>query len=186
MLALLNAYFAYDKNPKQAVCELVEKRHFGAALAGYAAAALCWTVFFWVGEGLNAWGLLWRFVFFWLLEVTMGYLWAGLSGLFLNFFSNQNGSSALFVVLGLSGFCQGIILAFALIAAVFGFLKSLAVLVLAIVFLLRFVFVLLNTSRVAGVGLAKAFCILCFAFIPVAAIGLLFLGAIGLLVGLMF
>ena len=185
MLALLNAYFAYDKNPKQAVCELVEKRHFGAALTGYAAAAVCWTVFFWIGESLSVWGLLWRFIFFWLLEVTMGYLWAALSGLFLNFFSDQNGSSALFVVLGLSGFCQGLVLAFALLTAAFSFLKPLAALVLVIVFLLRFAFVLINTSRVAGVGRAKAFCVLCFAFIPVGAILLLLMGGAGLLVGIL-
>ena len=127
MRTLWNAYFSYDKDPVQTVRGLVENRRFGAAAAGYAAAALCWLVFFWTGAELTAWGVLWRFAFFWLLEMTLGYLWAALSGLFLNFFSGGNGPSALFVVMGLSGFVQGLLLCFALIAAAVPWLKPLAV-----------------------------------------------------------
>ena len=185
MKALWNAYFTYDRDPVKALRDLVENRHFSAAFIGYAVAALCWVVFFWAGKDLNIWGLLWRFVFFWLLEITAGYLWAALSGLFLNFFSNQNGSSALFVVLGLSGFCQGLLLVFALIAATLPWLKPLAMLVLVLTMLLRFAFIVLNTARVGSVRLSKAFCILCFAFVPVTAVGLLCLGGVGLLISIL-
>lgn len=185
MLALWNAYFKYAKDPATAVRELVEERRFRAALLGYAAAALCWVVFFWIGDGLSAWGLLWRFAFFWLLEATIGYLWAALSGLFLNFFSDSNGSSSLFVVLGLSGFVQGILIVFALVSAALPWLKSLAALAAGISLLWRFSFVLLNTARVAKVGLEKAFCVLLFAFVPVTAIVLLLFGTMVLFLSLL-
>lgn len=186
MFTLLNAYFAYDKDPAQTVRGLVEGRRFGTAVAGYAVAALCWVVFFWTGAGLSAWGLLWRFAFFWLLEMTVGYLWAALSGLFLNFFSSGNGPSALFVVMGLSGFVQGLLLCFALPAALVPWLKPLAALALAVVVLLRLAFVLRNISRAAEVSLNKAFGVLCFALIPVAAGLLLCAGAICLMFAFLF
>ncbi|MBQ8844008.1 MAG: hypothetical protein IJ016_04410 [Elusimicrobiaceae bacterium] len=185
MVALWNAYFKYAKDPAAAVRGLVEERRFSGALVGYAAAALCWVVFFWIGDNLSVWGLLWRFAFFWLLEVTFGYLWAALSGLFLNFFSDSNGSSSLFVVLGLSGLVQGILLVFALFAAALPWLKPLAALAFVISIMWRFSFVVLNTARVSNVGLAKAFCVLCFAFVPVTAIALLSLGALILTVSLL-
>jgi len=178
MSVLWNAYFKYAKDPSAAVRGLVEERHFSAALLGYAAAALCWVVFFWIGDGLSAWGLLWRLAFFWLLEVTFGYLWAALSGLFLNFFSDSNGSSSLFVVLGLSGFVQGILLIFALFSAALPWITPLAALAFVVSLLWRFSFVVLNTARASEVGLAKAFCVLCFAFVPVGAIALLSLGTL--------
>lgn len=185
MFSLLNAYFTYDKDPAAAVRGLAENRRFGAAFAGYAAAALCWVVFFWTGDGLSAWGLLWRFCFFWLLEVTLGYLWSALSGLFLNFFSGGNGPSALFVVMGLSGFVQGLLLCFALLAAACPWLKPLAALAFALTLVLRFVFVLLNSARAARVGVGKSLAALCFALVPVAAAGLLCFGAAGLALSLL-
>lgn len=186
MLTLLNAYFSYDKDPAQTVRGLVEGRRFGTAVAGYAVAALCWVVFFWTGAELSAWGLLWRFAFFWLLEMTVGYLWAALSGLFLNFFSSGNGPSALFVVLGLSGFVQGLLLCFALPAALIVWLKPLAALALAVVMLLRLVFVVRNISRTTQVSSNKAFGALCFALIPVAAGVLLCGGALCLMIAFLF
>lgn len=185
-MTLLNAYFAYDKDPAKTVRALVEERRFGTAVIGYAVAALCWVVFFWTGAELSAWGLLWRFAFFWLLEMTVGYLWAALSGLFLNFFSSGNGPSALFVVLGLSGFVQGLLLCFALPAALVPWLEPLAALALAIVVLLRFAFILRNISRAAQVSLNKAFGSLCFALIPVAAGLLLCAGALCLIISFIF
>ena len=176
MRTLLNAYFAYDREPAQTVRGLVENRRFGAAAAGYAAAALCWVVFFWTGAELTAWGLLWRFAFFWLLEMTLGYLWAALSGLFLNFFSGGNGPSALFVVMGLSGFVQGLLLCFALIAAAVPWLKPLAALV----------FVVINAARATQVGAGKAFGALCFALVPVLAGVFLCAGAAGLFIAFLF
>ena len=185
-MTLLNAYFAYDKNPAQAISSLVEERRFGVAVAGYAVAALCWVVFFWTGAELSAWGLLWRFAFFWLLEMTLGYLWAALSGLFLNFFSGGNGPTALFVVLGLSGFVQGLLLCFSVLTAAVPWLKPLAALVLVIVEMLRLVFVAVNTARAAQVSLGKSAAALCFALVPVAAGLFLCLGALGLVVAFFF
>ncbi len=182
MMTLLNAYFAYDKKPAQAVRSLVEERRFGIAVCGYAVAALCWVVFFWVGDGLSAWGLVWRFAFFWLLEMTLGYLWAALSGLFLNFFSGGNGPSALFVVMGLSGFVQGLLLCFSLPAVAAPWLKPLAALALVIVLLLRLAFVIVNVSRAAQVSIGKTIGSLCFALVPVTSGLCLCLGLVGLFV----
>lgn len=186
MKTLLNAYFSYDKEPAQTMRSLVEERRFGAAAAGYAAAAVCWLVFFWMGAELSAWGFLWRFVFFWLLEMTLGYLWAALSGLFLNFFSGGNGPSALFVVMGLSGFVNGVLLCFALIAAAVPWLKPLAGLALLVTSLLRLAFVVRNTARATQVGHGKAFGALCFAMVPVLAGVFLCAGAAGLFLSFLF
>ena len=114
MFSLVRAYFAYTKDPSAALRNLVEQRRFGAAAAGYALAALCWVVFFNISDALSAWGLVWNFLFFFLLESTLGYLWAALSGLFLNFLSDGNGSSSLFMLMGVSGVVQGLLLCFAL------------------------------------------------------------------------
>lgn len=173
MFALLNAYFSYDKDPVSAVRSLAQNRRFGVAFAGYAAAALCWVVFFFAGDGLSAWGLLWRFCFFWLLEATAGYLWSALSGLFLGFWPGKTAPASLFIVMGLSGFAQGLILCFALCAAAAPWLKPLGALALIVTLLLRFVFVLLNASRAAQTGWGRMLGALLFAFVPVAAAALL-------------
>lgn len=184
MKSLLKAYFAYAEDPAQTVRALVEQRHFKAAFLGYAVAALCWVCFFWIGDDLSAWGFIWRFLFFWLLEVSLGYLWAALSGLFLNFFANGNGPSALFIALGLSGFVQSILLCFALLASAAPWLGPLSILVFVVCLLLRFCFAVLNTARAVNVGLGKALGALCFALVPAAAAGCLMVGCMVLLVGL--
>lgn len=184
MRALWRAYFLYGENPTQAMQELVRRRRFEAALLGYAAAALCWVSFFWLGDHLTAAGFLWRFVFFWLLEVSVGYLWAALSGLFLNFFSDSNGPSALFITFGISGFVQSLILCFALIAAAAPTLASLATLACIVTLLLRFSFAVLNTARAVEVPLNKALGALCFVLVPVAAAICLAIGTVALLISL--
>ncbi len=186
MMTLFRAYFSYDKDPAQTMRTLVEERRFGAAAAGYAVAALCWVVFFWTGAELSAWGLLWRFAFFWLLELTLGYLWAALSGLFVNFFSAGNGPSALFVVMGLSGFANGLLLCFALLSSAVVWFKPLAALALLVVLLFRLLFIVRNTARAARIGAGKAFGALCFALVPVLAGALLCAGAAGLFVAFLF
>lgn len=181
MLALLNAYFTYDRNPAFAVRGLAENRHFGAALWGYAIAAMCWVSFFWMGDSLSLLGLVWRLAFFFLLEVTLGYVWAALSGLFLNFFSNGNGPSALFIVIGVSGLMQGLALSFSLMAAAGPWLRPLLPLLLLLTLLMRFLFVLRNIARAARVTLPKALLALVFALVPLLAAFILFVGCMALL-----
>ena len=182
MKILWNAYFAYIKDPTLAVRQFVQQRCFSVAFAGYGVAALCWVCFFWLGKDLTAWGFLWRFVFFWLLEVSMGYLWAALSGLFLNFFSDDNGPSALFIALGLSGFVQSLLLCFALVAQAAQWMFPLTTLIGAFVLILRFSFAVLNTARAVQVGLSKALGALCFVLVPVTAAVFLGIGFIALLI----
>lgn len=181
MQALLKAYFSYRTAPSKTVRQLVQQQRFGAALWGYAVAALCWVCFIWLGENLSAWGFVWRFVFFWLLEVSLGYLWAALSGLFLSFFSHENGSAALFIALGLSGFVQALLLCFALVAAVASWLAPATALVFMGTLILRFCFAVLTTARAVQVGLNKALGALCFVLVPAAAAVCLAVGAIVLM-----
>lgn len=184
MYGLITAYFAYQKDPTSVVRGLVRERRFGAALLGYLVAAVCWVCFFWINSGLSAWGFVWRLLFFWLLEISLGYLWAALSGLFLNFFSHENGSSAMFIALGLSGFVQSLLLCFTLLAAKFTHLSSLAILAVMVTLIFRFAFAVVNTARAGQVGLNKALGALCFVLVPVAAAGCLFIGGIILLISL--
>ena len=184
MRALWNAYFAYSKDPVQTVRGLVEQRCFSAAFLGYAVAAVCWVSFFWLGDDLSAWGFLWRFIFFWLLEVSCGYLWAALSGMFLNFFANGNGPSALFIALGVSGFVQSLLLCFTLLAGAAEWLAPLRILVCAAILLMRFSFAVLNVSRAVQIGMGKALGALCFVLVPIVAVICLGVGATVLLVSL--
>jgi hypothetical protein len=137
-----------------------------------------------MGAGLGTWGFICRLMFFWLLEISLGYLWAALSGLFLNFFSHENGSSAMFIALGLSGFVQSLLLCFTLCAAKFTGLVCLSALAVVITFVFRFGFAVVNTARASQVGLNKALGALCFVLIPVGAAVCLFFGAIILLISL--
>ena len=184
MRTLWNAYFDYTKEPVETVHRLVQARCFQVAFAGYGVAALCWVCFFWLGKDLTAWGFLWRFIFFWLLEVSLGYVWAALSGLFLDFFSDGNGPSALFISLGMAGFVQSLMLCFALISAAADWLAPLSTLVCILTLILRFSFAVLNAARAVRVGLGKALGALCFVLVPVAAAGCLGLGALALLISL--
>lgn len=184
MRALVEAYFAYQNDPAAVMRKLVHERRFGAALLGYLVAALCWVCFFWMGSGLSAWGFVWRLLFFWLLEISLGYLWAALSGLFLNFFSHENGSSAMFIALGMSGFVQSLLLCFALCAAKFEAMASLSVLAVFITLIFRFAFAVVNTARAGQVGLNKALGALCFVLIPAGAAVCLFFGTVILLISL--
>ena len=184
MWAFLNAYFEYRKDPALAVRSLVEQRQFGSAFLGYAVAALCWVCFFWMGSALSAWGVLWRFLFFWLLEISVGYLWASLSGLMLNFFSSSNGPTALFIALGLSGFVQGILLCFALIAGAMPDLNTVMFLALVVTLILRFAFAVLNVSRAVQIGIKKAIGALCFVLVPMVVTAVLGLGTLVLLIRL--
>lgn len=184
MRSLLKAYFAYQQDPTRAVRELVQGQRFGAALWGYGVAALCWVCFFFIGDGLSAWGFMWRFIFFWLLEISLGYLWAALSGLFLSFFSHENGSAALFIAFGLSGFVQSFLLCFTLLSGAAPWLKSLVALVFVITLIMRFGFAVLTTARGVQVGLNKALGAVCFVLVPAAAAVCLCIGAVALLVSL--
>ncbi len=181
MVSLLSAYFNYDKDPAAAVSGLVDNRRFGAALLGYAAAALCWLVFFCAGDGLSVFGVIWRFLFFWLLEMTAGYLWAALSGLFLNFISRGNGSSTLFVVMGLSGFVQGLLLCFTLLALFMPGLRGLMPLVFLAAVCVRLGFVVRNTARTARVSGNLVLLSLAFILVPLAAGAVLFVGLLAFL-----
>ncbi len=184
MRSLLNAYFSYRTDPAQAVRNLVQQRRFGAAMWGYSVAALCWVCFFWIGDNLSAWGFVWRFIFFWLLEVSAGYLWAALSGLFVSFFLQENGSAALFIALGLSGFVQGLLLCFALMAATVPWLHAVTGLVFLITVLWRFFFAVLLTARGIQITLSQALGALCFVLVPVAAAACLCIGAMALVASL--
>lgn len=178
MFSLVRAYFAYTKDPSAALRNLVEQRRFGAAAAGYALAALCWVVFFNIGGALSAWGLVGNFLFFFLLESTLGYLWAALSGLFLNFLSDGNGSSSLFMLMGVSGVVQGLLLCFALWVQTAPWLASLAPLAVVVTLGLRLIFVVCGAARAMKTPGRRVLGALSFALVPVAAMGLLALGGL--------
>ena len=181
MKTLVECYFDYRTHPTEVMRELVSERRFSAAFVGYFVAALCWVCFFWIGGHLTTWGFIWRLLFFWLLEMTVGYLWAALSGLFLSFFSHEDGAAALFISLGVSGFLQGLLLCFALFAAAFKGLAVLSALVVSITLVLRFSSVVLNTARAGHVGLNKSLAALCFILVLFAAVFFLFVGGIVLI-----
>ena len=184
MWSFLNAYFEYRKDPALAIRNLVEERRFGAAFLGYGVAALCWVCFFWMGSALGGWSFLWRFIFFWLLEISIGYLWAALSGLLLNFLSDSNGPSALFISLGLSGFVQGLLLCFALVAATVPDLHAVVALVLVVTLILRFAFTALNTSRAVQISIKKSVGAMCFVLVPIVVSLILGFGTLILLIRL--
>lgn len=168
---LLKTYFLYMKDPQSAVQNLLERRSFAQACAGYFAATLGWVLFFNIGDGLSVPALIFKLAAVFAAELTAGYFIASLCGLFLDFCRVKVSPAELFCLVGSAGFIKGLLIAFALISAAVPGAKLywFAPLALALVFALQLGYLTRALKRACHVGTGKALGAWLFGFIPVCA-----------------
>lgn len=168
---LLKTYFLYMKDPQEAVQQLMKRRSFAQACAGYFAATLGWVLFFNIGDGLSVPALLFKLLVVFAAELTAGYFIASLCGLFLDLSRVKTSPAELFCLVGSAGFIKGLLIAFALIsAAVPGAqLYWLAPAALAFVLLLQLGYLTRALKRACNIGTGKALGAWLFGIIPISA-----------------
>ncbi|MBP5617283.1 MAG: hypothetical protein J6X06_05840 [Elusimicrobiaceae bacterium] len=187
-MGLLKTYFKYMEDPVEGMHMLMARRSFRQACLGYLTAALSWVLFFNIGDDLSVYAFAFKWILVFAAELTAGYFIAALCGLFLDLRRVKVSSAQLFVMLGSSGFIKTILIAFALISAVFtqAHLGRLFPLALLIVFGLQLGYLVRALERTWKVGVAEALGGWLFGFVPVCALfsllGIFFIWAIVLLV----
>lgn len=178
MSHLLQTYFLYMKDPAAGVQRLLARRSFRQACLGYLVAALSWVVFFNVTDQLSiaAFMLKWLLVF--LAELTTGYFIAALCGLFLDLRRVKVSAAQLFVLIGSAGFIKLLLIAFALISAMFPqvHLGYLAPLALLFVLILQLVYLVMGLKYAWNVSTTEAVGGWLFGFIP----GFVLFGLVGI------
>lgn len=172
-MKLLTAYFSYAKDPAQTLRELVEQRRFAAAVGGYIVAALSWLVLLQIGTELGAWPFVLKFGVLFAAMLTGGYFASALSGLFLELTGTRSGASGLFIILGITGYAASLLLVFSLYATAMPWLWPLTALAVLLVWAVQLIFAVKGVSRVYNLTVGKAFGILLFSVVPVAAVGFL-------------
>lgn len=141
-MRLLNSYLNYMQNPSGRWTDLFDRSSLGQACLGYFAAAMSWVIFFNLGDGLSIFALIFKLLFVFLAEVTVGYFIASLTGLYLNLRKKDVSASTLFVLLGSAGFIRMLLIAWALLCAMFvrAELSAFTSLVLLVVFVLQVIY----------------------------------------------
>lgn len=174
-MELVKIYFQYIKDPSVALKNLLEKRSFLWACAGYFFATLGWVLFFNIGDHVFVPLFLLKIVIVFLAELTAGYFIASLCGLYLDFCRVKVSPAELFVLVGSAGFIKGLLVSFALISAAvpwadLGFFAPLALL---FVFGLQLAYLTRSLSRVYGLGIGRALGAWVFGFVPVLSVCIL-------------
>lgn len=174
-MELVKHYFEYVQNPTQALQNLIKTPSFKQSCWGYFAAALSWVLFFNIGDGLSVPAFLLKVFILLAAELTLGCLVAALSGLLLNFRGKHISSAQLFVLIGYAGFIKTLLIACALISAMWPHaeLWLLAPLVMLAVFVLQVVFLARALQRVADIPATLGVLSLLFGAIPVGALFML-------------
>ena len=172
-MELVKNYFAYMQNPTQALRKLLEESSFKQACWGYFAAALSWVLFFNIGDEIGIPALLLKLLIVFVAEITLGIFIAAFSGLFLSFRGKSISPAQLFVLVGSSGFIKGLLIAFALISAMWprAELWMLAPAAMVLVFMLQLGYLTFALRRVRGIPLSVGLLSWLFGIVPV---GMLF------------
>lgn len=146
------------KNPTGRWMDLFDPSSIAQACGGYLVAALGWVIFFNVGDGLPVYSVLGKLFFVFLAEVTIGYFVAALAGMYLNFQKKGINSSHIFVLLGTAGFIKSLLIAWALLCAMFPqtHLGAYAVLVLLLIALLQAIYLVKGLKQMGPISTADA------------------------------
>lgn len=170
MKHLLATYFLYVQDPAAGVRRLLEQRSFRQACVGYFAAALSWVLFFNIGGQLSLFALLFKLLIVFAAEVTAGYFIAALCGLFLDLRRVKVSSAQLFVLVGSAGFLNALLIACALISAVFAQanLGVLFPLVILGLWILKLIYLVRGLEHAWQVSVGDAIGAWLFGLVPVA------------------
>ncbi len=171
-MSLLKTYFKYMQDPVAGMQQLMSRRSFRQACAGYLVATLGWVLFFNIGDGLSILALLTKLFIVFIAELTAGYFIAALCGLFLDLIRVKVSSAQLFVMIGSAGFIKALLIAFALISAAvphlhLGLLSPFALLG---VFVLQLVYLVRGLQRTWGVDPLEALGGWLFGLVPVCVL----------------
>ncbi len=149
---LLKLYFDYVQFPRETLRQLVEERSFSQACAGYLMAALGWVLFFKVSSGSSLPVFMLLVCLLFAAELIAGSIWAAFCSFVLNIGRVAVPPAPLFVLIGAVGFIRGLLIAFALIGAMFPVFRFLGVFVLLGVFCLQLGFLIRGLKRVYNIS----------------------------------
>ena len=168
-MELVKNYFEYVHNPTQALQKLIETPSFRQACWGYFASTLSWVVFFNIGDEIGIPVFLLKLLIVFVAELTLGAFIAAFSGLFLSFRAKNISPAQLFVLIGSSGFIKGLLIAFALISAMWpqAELWMLAPAALVLVFMLQLGYLTFSLRRVGNIPLSLGLLSWLFGIVPV-------------------
>ncbi len=184
---LLKTYYHYISDPEKSLQELLEQRAFKQALWGYGIATVSWVLFFNIASGISVPAFIFKLLALFALELTAGYFLASLCGLFLDFMDVKISPAELFILIGISGCVKGLLIAFALIAAVLPFsgLALLAPFALLLVCVLQLVYLTQAIAHIYQTSAGKALGAWLFSLVPITMafilIGIFFIWGISLL-----
>ena len=158
-MRLLRSYFNYMQNPTGRWTDLFDRASSAQACAGYFVAALSWVIFFNLGDGISLAALVFKLFFVFLAEVTAGYFIASLTAIYLSFRKIDVSASTLFVLLGSAGFIKSLLIAWALLCAMFPsmHLNSCNALALLLVFALQILYLIAGLKQLVTLTSLGAF-----------------------------
>jgi len=157
-MKLLTSYFKYLQNPSSRWTDFFDSSCVTQACLGYFIAAVGWVIFFNLGDDLSLFALIFKLFFVFLAEVTAGYFIASLVGIYLSFKEKAAPASALFVLIGTAGFIKGLLIAWALLCAMFSglHLSDCSALVLLGVFVLQIIYLVRGIKQIVPLTTASA------------------------------
>ena len=150
-MRLLTSYFNYMQHPSGRWTDLFDCSSSAQACLGYFIATLGWVIFFNLGDGLSLAALIFKLLFVFLAEVTVGYFIASLTGIYLSFKKVNVSASTLFVLIGSAGFIKSLLIVWALLCAFLSnaYLSSYNALVVVIVFALQVIYLTRGLKQVS-------------------------------------
>jgi hypothetical protein len=171
-MQLIKNYFEYMRDPSAALKSLIQVPSFKQSCWGYFVAALSWVLFFNIGDELSVPVFLLKLLILFVAELTAGCFVAALSGLFLTFRQKNISSAQLFVLIGSAGFIKSLLIAFALISAVWpeAALWMLAPVALLLVFALQLGYLTMALQRVSGTSVSLGLLAWLFGAVPVGVL----------------
>lgn len=187
-MRFLKAYLNYMDNPCEMISLLVKQRAWGQICLGYLVAALGWVVFFNIGDGLSLAALLLKIFLVFVAEVTAGYFIAALTALFLDFKKSPISPAELFALVGTAGYLKGLLIAGALISALFpnAHFCLFAPIYLLVVFLIQLCFLVHSVRQMQQMSVGTAICAWILGVLPIgflfALVGMFFVWGMMLLV----
>ncbi|WP_428897204.1 hypothetical protein Dip518_000991 [Parelusimicrobium proximum] len=133
---MLNSLENFFLNPVPTLNNIIEKRKIGMGMFGYGVAAFSMAVFLNIAEGASIAGFIVSFLSIFLFYMVACAVFSAGVQLFLDFITRRGSVLGLFGIMGLVGFANALLVAFALIgnaAPEFAFVKALGLLTVLVI-----------------------------------------------------
>lgn len=169
MRNLLSAYFVYMKDPHAGLAKIFAPRSYGLAVLGYLAAAVSGVCLFNIGTGLGVFSFLLKTSILFCTEILLGLLMAACAALCLDFAGKKSSPAELFILIGTAGFMKGLLIAFAVIALAFPWLRFILPLGVLATLIFQLVYLMGNIQREYAASGWQSFFAIFFCVVPAAA-----------------